>query len=82
MAAALITAQPATTDRVVTVVRPTSYQRGRVVYAPAGLTMPVSLRTSISTQAAQPGDLIEAALSDAVSTGDAQIPLVRFLSDR
>ncbi len=49
-------------------------QRGRVVYAPAGLVMPVSLRTSISTQAAQSGDLIEANLTDSVNLGDSTIP--------
>lgn len=58
--------------------RNTSYgapmQRGRVVYAPAGLVMPVALRTSISTQAAQAGDLIEANLTDAVNLGDSNIP--------
>jgi hypothetical protein len=49
-------------------------QRGRVVYAPAGLVMPVALKTSISTQAASPGDLIEAALTDNVNLGDSSIP--------
>lgn len=49
-------------------------QRGRVMYAPAGLVMPVSLRTSISTQAAQSGDLIEAALTEPVNLGDSSIP--------
>lgn len=52
----------------------TGLQRGRVVYAPAGLVLPVSLRTSISTQAAQAGDLIEANLSQPVSLGDSTIP--------
>jgi hypothetical protein len=53
---------------------PAGYQRGRVVYAPAGLVMNASLKTSISTQAAQPGDLIEAALTDGVNLGDSSIP--------
>lgn len=49
-------------------------QRGSVVYAPAGLVLPVALRTSISTQAAQSGDLIEANLTDAVNLGNSTIP--------
>jgi hypothetical protein len=49
-------------------------QRGRLVYAPSGLVLPVSLKTSISTQAASPGDLIEASLNDAVATDSASIP--------
>jgi hypothetical protein len=53
---------------------PPGMQRGQVVYAPAGLTLPVALRTSISTQAAQAGDLIEANLSDTVNLGGASLP--------
>lgn len=49
-------------------------QRGRVVYAPAGLVMPVSLQTSISTQAASSGDLVQATLSQPIALGDSQIP--------
>lgn len=49
-------------------------QRGRVVYAPAGLVMSASLNTSIATQAAQPGDLIQATISQPVLLGDSQIP--------
>lgn len=48
--------------------------RGRVVYAPAGLVIPVSLNTSISTDVARPGDLIQATVSQNVLLGDAQIP--------
>jgi hypothetical protein len=49
-------------------------QRGRVAYAPAGLVLPVALKTSISTQAASAGDLIEASITDAVNLGDGSIP--------
>ncbi|CAN5471264.1 hypothetical protein BH10CYA1_BH10CYA1_49690 [soil metagenome] len=49
-------------------------QRGRVAYAPAGLTMPISLQTSISTQVAKPGDLIQAQISQTMYLGDATIP--------
>ena len=48
--------------------------RGRVVYAPAGLVMPVTLQTSISTQVAQSGDMIQASLAQSVNLGDSQIP--------
>lgn len=48
--------------------------RGRVVYAPAGLVIPVNLNTSISTDVARPGDLIQATVSQNVLLGDAQIP--------
>ncbi|MBX9572698.1 MAG: hypothetical protein K2X77_27630 [Candidatus Obscuribacterales bacterium] len=49
-------------------------QRGRVAYAPAGLVMSATLNTSIATQAAQPGDLIQATIGQSVLLGDAQIP--------
>lgn len=48
--------------------------RGRVAYAPAGLVMSATLNTSIATQAAQPGDLIQATIGQSVLLGDAQIP--------
>jgi hypothetical protein len=47
--------------------------QGRVVYAQAGTIIPISLKTSISTQAASPGDLILADASGG-ATGDANIP--------
>lgn len=49
-------------------------QRGRVAYAPAGLVMGATLNTSIATQAAQPGDLIQATIGQSILLGDAQIP--------
>ena len=49
-------------------------QRGRVAYAPAGLVIPASLDISISTQAAQSGDFIQATINQAVFLGDSQIP--------
>lgn len=49
--------------------------RGRVAYAPAGLVMSATLNTSIATQAAQSGDLIQATISQSVMLGDgSQIP--------
>lgn len=55
-------------------VRDSGYRQGRVVYAPAGLVMPITLQTSISTQVAKPGDMIQASLPQSVMLGDSQIP--------
>lgn len=55
-------------------VRDSGYRQGRVVYAPAGLVMPITLQTSISTQVAKPGDMIQATLPQSVMLGDSQIP--------
>ncbi len=49
-------------------------QRGRVCYAPAGLVIPAALDISISTQAAQSGDFVQASINQAVFLGDSQIP--------
>jgi len=51
-----------------------SYRQGRVAYAPAGQVIPVTLQTSISTQVAHTGDVIQASMSQAVVLGDSQIP--------
>jgi len=48
--------------------------QGRVVYAPAGLVIPVTLQTSIATEVAKPGDMIQAQVSQAVILGESQIP--------
>lgn len=50
------------------------YQQGRVVYAPAGLTLQVTLETSISTQVAKAGDLVQAQISQDVPLGAGSIP--------
>lgn len=47
---------------------------GRVTYVPAGLTMRVTLSTSISTDVAKPGDLVEGTLADPVQLADGCIP--------
>ena len=49
-------------------------QRGKVAYAPAGLVMAATLNTSIATQAAQAGDLIQATIGQSILLGDASIP--------
>ena len=43
--------------------------RPNVVYAPAGTNLPMRLQTAISTQVAQPGDLIQGQISQMVSLG-------------
>ncbi len=53
---------------------PRGYRQGRVAYAPAGLVIPAQLSTSIATQVARPGDMIQAGISQAVILGDSQIP--------
>jgi len=50
------------------------YQQGRVVYIPAGLTIPVALTTAISSESARSGDRIEARVAEAVQLGDTSIP--------
>lgn len=47
--------------------------RGHVLYAPAGLTMPIQLSTSISTDAAKPGDFIQGQLTDSVDLGGGNV---------
>lgn len=58
--------------------QPPSYQpphmQGRIVYAPAGLVIPATLQTSIATEIAKPGDMIQAQVSQAVILGETQIP--------
>ncbi len=53
---------------------PGGFRQGRVAYAPAGLVMQISLNTSIATQAAKSGDMIQATVSQTVMLGDSSIP--------
>lgn len=55
-------------------VQQTGYQQGRVAFVPAGLTFPVQLATSISTEAARPGDLIQATVAQPIYLGSTVIP--------
>lgn len=50
------------------------YHQGRVAYAPAGMTMNISLSTGISTTVAKAGDTIQASLSQPLVLGDSTIP--------
>jgi hypothetical protein len=51
------------------------YRQGRVAYAPAGLVIPLRLKTPISTQVARAGDMVEAEVSQTMQLGDASIPM-------
>ncbi len=53
---------------------PNGYRQGRVAYAPAGLMMDATLATSISTQVARTGDLVQATIGSPINLGEAQIP--------
>jgi hypothetical protein len=53
---------------------PGGYRQGRVALAPAGQVIPVTLQTSISTQVAHTGDLIQANLTQNLNLGDSIIP--------
>ena len=57
------------------------YQQGRVVYAPAGLTFGITLSTSIATQVAKPGDLIQAQVSQGVVLADGGAIPCRFANN-
>ncbi len=57
------------------------YYRGGLTYVPTGLDIPISLRTSISTQVAKAGDFIEAAISSNVPlNGTGYIPAGSIVS--
>lgn len=50
------------------------YRQGRIAYAQAGQIIPATLATSIATQVAKPGDLIEATVAQNVIIGDSMVP--------
>ncbi len=49
-------------------------RQGRIAYAQTGQIIPVTLSTSIATQIARAGDLIQATVSQNVTVGDSIIP--------
>ncbi len=53
---------------------PPNYQQGQVQYVPAGVTFPVTLNTSISTDVARPGDTVQAMLSQPINLGNGVVP--------
>jgi len=50
------------------------YRQGRVAYAQVGQIIPVTLATSIATQVARTGDLLQATVTQNVNIGDSVIP--------
>lgn len=48
--------------------------QGRVVFAPAGLIIPAILNTSITSEVARAGDMLQATISQPIILGDSQIP--------
>lgn len=59
-----------------------NYQQGRVAFVPAGMMLPVSLTTAISTDVAQPGDLVSATLNEPVNLGNGNIPAGSTITGR
>lgn len=59
---------------------PPTYQQGSAQYVPAGVTFPVQLNTSISTDVARPGDTIQAMLSEPINLGNSVIPAGSVIS--
>lgn len=55
------------------------YRQGHIVYIPAGMTLPVTLNTPLTSQTAQPGDKIEATLAETINLGNAEIPAKSIL---
>lgn len=54
--------------------QPRTVHRGRVVYVPQGMVLPVRLTTGLSSEIAQPGDRVEARVSQSVSLENGVIP--------
>ncbi|PWT96112.1 MAG: hypothetical protein C5B53_10355 [Candidatus Melainabacteria bacterium] len=50
------------------------YKQGKAIYVPAGMTIPVTLRNGLSSENAQPGDLIEATITEDINLGETSIP--------
>lgn len=51
-----------------------NYPTGGTCYVPAGMTLSANLQTSVSTEAARPGDLVEAVLTQPIMTGNGTVP--------
>jgi hypothetical protein len=50
------------------------YRKGGVIYIPAGMTIPIVLNTSLSSQTCRTGDPVQATLARPISLGDSEIP--------
>jgi hypothetical protein len=51
------------------------YKSGHVIFIPAGMVIPVSLTTGISSEFSKAGDPIKATLAQPVVLGDSQLPM-------
>jgi hypothetical protein len=56
------------------------YKSGKLVYVPAGMMLPVLIRTPLSSETARPGDQIEASLAQPVALGDSELPAQTILT--
>jgi hypothetical protein len=50
------------------------YKQGKAIYIPAGMTIPVTLRSGLSSENAQPGEIIEATITEDINLGETSIP--------
>ncbi|HEY9789616.1 MAG TPA: hypothetical protein V6D22_04400 [Candidatus Obscuribacterales bacterium] len=50
------------------------YRQGRIVYIPAGMTIPIALKNSVTSENAHTGDVIEGQIAQTVNLGDTSIP--------
>lgn len=56
------------------------YKSGKLVYVPAGMMLPVLIRTPLTSETARPGDQIEASLAQPVALGDSELPMQTILT--
>jgi hypothetical protein len=56
------------------------YKSGKLVFVPAGMMLPVLIRTPLSSDTARPGDQIEATLAQPVALGDSELPMQTILT--
>ena len=56
------------------------YKSGKLVYVPAGMMLPVLIRTPLSSETARPGDQIEASLAQPIALGDCELPAQTILT--
>jgi len=50
------------------------YRRGKLIYLPTGIMLPIILTSGVSSSAARPGDPIEGRIAEDILLGDSKIP--------
>ncbi|RTL43801.1 MAG: TrbI/VirB10 family protein [Candidatus Melainabacteria bacterium] len=50
------------------------YKQGRIAYIPAGMMMPVTVNTALSSGVSRVGDKVEASLAQPINLGNSEIP--------